>query len=313
MHSAQGHCNVNNWIALIVCSQWHCRQRGQYMGIYNFDVDNLWQFDIGMHRRSKPFRWHFSKRVCQTLIIARCKQATNENDRTKWNFIFLWQLHNHLTSKWIVYEIISKTNHLSQHFHFVSLFFVQILNLNLIVPRNPTRNDTQFVYREFQRVSFGAADLWTPQVILSQFSICHSFSDIFLEKHWRSVVSRSVCDYFLDAQRASPNVSILPKAEPGVPRLLIYIHIFGVVGCGAGHSNATLLLDINSTGKCFVGCRMQAGDSTTFCDRILASCGRYIPRLFHRMLRIDNQRELCCRLWIAGRNAGQWIPAGHRK
>lgn len=34
------------------------------------------------------------------------------------------------------------------------------------------------------------------------------FSDIFLEKHWRSVVSRSVCDYFLDAQRASPNVCI---------------------------------------------------------------------------------------------------------
>lgn len=29
--------------------------------------------------------------------------------------------------------------------------------------------------------------------------------DIFLEKHWRSVVSRSVCDYFLDAQRTQPN------------------------------------------------------------------------------------------------------------
>lgn len=26
-----------------------------------------------------------------------------------------------------------------------------------------------------------------------------------MEKHWRSVVSRSVCDYFLDAQRANPN------------------------------------------------------------------------------------------------------------
>lgn len=28
---------------------------------------------------------------------------------------------------------------------------------------------------------------------------------MFLEKHWRSVVSRSVCDYFLDAQRVNPN------------------------------------------------------------------------------------------------------------
>ncbi|KAK5649744.1 hypothetical protein RI129_000773 [Pyrocoelia pectoralis] len=29
--------------------------------------------------------------------------------------------------------------------------------------------------------------------------------DVFLEKHWRSVVSRSVCDYYLEAQRANPN------------------------------------------------------------------------------------------------------------
>ena len=26
------------------------------------------------------------------------------------------------------------------------------------------------------------------------------FRDIFLEKHWRSVLSRSVCDYFFEAQ-----------------------------------------------------------------------------------------------------------------
>jgi AP-3 complex subunit mu len=31
------------------------------------------------------------------------------------------------------------------------------------------------------------------------------FSDVFLEKHWRSVISRSVCDYYLEAQRANPN------------------------------------------------------------------------------------------------------------
>lgn len=34
---------------------------------------------------------------------------------------------------------------------------------------------------------------------------CVHFSDVFLEKHWRSVVSRSICDYFLDAQRANAN------------------------------------------------------------------------------------------------------------
>lgn len=36
-----------------------------------------------------------------------------------------------------------------------------------------------------------------------------TFRDVFLEKHWRSVIPRSVCDYYLEAQRASPNVSIV--------------------------------------------------------------------------------------------------------
>lgn len=31
------------------------------------------------------------------------------------------------------------------------------------------------------------------------------FSDIFIEKHWKSAVNRSVCDYFLDAQRKAEN------------------------------------------------------------------------------------------------------------
>ncbi|XP_054730417.1 AP-3 complex subunit mu-2 [Anastrepha obliqua] len=34
--------------------------------------------------------------------------------------------------------------------------------------------------------------------------IVNNSGDVFLEKHWRSVVSRSVCDYFLDAQRNAP-------------------------------------------------------------------------------------------------------------
>lgn len=28
---------------------------------------------------------------------------------------------------------------------------------------------------------------------------------MFLEKHWRSVIPRSVCDYYLEAQRSNPN------------------------------------------------------------------------------------------------------------
>ncbi|XP_018570209.1 AP-3 complex subunit mu-2 [Anoplophora glabripennis] len=35
--------------------------------------------------------------------------------------------------------------------------------------------------------------------------IINSQGDVFLEKHWRSVISRSVCDYYLEAQRANGN------------------------------------------------------------------------------------------------------------
>lgn len=40
-------------------------------------------------------------------------------------------------------------------------------------------------------------------MIHSVFAV-NAGGDIFLEKHWRSVVSRSVCDYFLEAQRSQP-------------------------------------------------------------------------------------------------------------
>lgn len=34
--------------------------------------------------------------------------------------------------------------------------------------------------------------------------IINSSGDVFLEKHWKSVISRSVCDYYLEAQRNNP-------------------------------------------------------------------------------------------------------------
>lgn len=37
------------------------------------------------------------------------------------------------------------------------------------------------------------------------FDIVYVHRDVFLEKHWRSVISRSVCDYYLEAQRINPN------------------------------------------------------------------------------------------------------------
>lgn len=33
--------------------------------------------------------------------------------------------------------------------------------------------------------------------------IINSSGDVFLEKHWRSVISKTICDYFLEKMKAS--------------------------------------------------------------------------------------------------------------
>uniref|UniRef100_A0A8D2KX06 Uncharacterized protein n=1 Tax=Varanus komodoensis TaxID=61221 RepID=A0A8D2KX06_VARKO len=66
---------------------------------------------------------------------------------------------------------------------------------------------------------FGAA------MIHSLFLI-NSSGDIFLEKHWKSVVSRSVCDYFFEAQeRASEAENVPPViSTPHHYLLSVYRH-----------------------------------------------------------------------------------------
>ena len=39
---------------------------------------------------------------------------------------------------------------------------------------------------------------------------CSNYREIFMEKHWRSVVSRSVCDYFFDAQSKASSMTDVP-------------------------------------------------------------------------------------------------------
>ncbi|XP_073452860.1 AP-3 complex subunit mu-1 [Aquarana catesbeiana] len=49
-------------------------------------------------------------------------------------------------------------------------------------------------------------------------------SDIFLEKHWKSVVSRSVCDYFFEAQEKAADVENVPPVIPTPHHYLISIY-----------------------------------------------------------------------------------------
>ena len=51
-------------------------------------------------------------------------------------------------------------------------------------------------------------------MIHSLFTV-NSSGDVFLEKHWKSVISRSIVDYFFDAQ-VLLLITCLPKLMLGV-------------------------------------------------------------------------------------------------
>lgn len=48
--------------------------------------------------------------------------------------------------------------------------------------------------------------------------------DIFLEKHWKSVVGRSVCDYFFEAQEKAADVENVPPVIPTPHHYLISVY-----------------------------------------------------------------------------------------
>ncbi|XP_014260611.1 AP-3 complex subunit mu-2 isoform X1 [Cimex lectularius] len=54
--------------------------------------------------------------------------------------------------------------------------------------------------------------------------IINSSGDVFMEKHWKSVISRSVCDYFFDEQRKVGNPEDMPPIIPTPHHYLISIH-----------------------------------------------------------------------------------------
>lgn len=53
--------------------------------------------------------------------------------------------------------------------------------------------------------------------------LVNSSGDIFLEKHWKSVVSRSVCDYFFEAQERATEPENVPPVIPTPHHYLINV------------------------------------------------------------------------------------------
>ncbi|XP_073910690.1 AP-3 complex subunit mu-2 isoform X1 [Castor canadensis] len=54
--------------------------------------------------------------------------------------------------------------------------------------------------------------------------LINSSGDIFLEKHWKSVVSRSVCDYFFEAQEKATEAENVPPVIPTPHHYLLSVY-----------------------------------------------------------------------------------------
>ena len=63
--------------------------------------------------------------------------------------------------------------------------------------------------------------------------LINTSGDVFLEKHWKSVISRSVIDYFFDAQNAAGNVQDIPPVIATPHHYLISILRLGDVNQSA--------------------------------------------------------------------------------
>ncbi|PWA18501.1 hypothetical protein CCH79_00009864 [Gambusia affinis] len=63
----------------------------------------------------------------------------------------------------------------------------------------------------------------SPAKMIHSLFLINASGDIFLEKHWKSVVSRSVCDYFFEAQERATEPENVPPVIPTPHHYLISV------------------------------------------------------------------------------------------
>ena len=50
------------------------------------------------------------------------------------------------------------------------------------------------------------------------------FRDVFLEKHWKSIIQRSVCDYFFEVQKVAESPEDIPPVIPTPHHYLLPVY-----------------------------------------------------------------------------------------
>ena len=64
------------------------------------------------------------------------------------------------------------------------------------------------------------------QIMIHSLFLINTSGDVFLEKHWKSVISRSVVDYFFEAQNKAANSQDIPPVIATPHHYLISIFRF---------------------------------------------------------------------------------------
>uniref|UniRef100_A0A8U7NI51 Adaptor related protein complex 3 subunit mu 2 n=1 Tax=Corvus moneduloides TaxID=1196302 RepID=A0A8U7NI51_CORMO len=71
---------------------------------------------------------------------------------------------------------------------------------------------------------FAAAQPGPAAAMIHSLFLINASGDIFLEKHWKSVVSRSVCDYFFEAQERASEAENVPPVIPTPHHYLLSVY-----------------------------------------------------------------------------------------
>ena len=162
----------------------------------------------------------------------------------------------------------------------------------------------------FQMIQITSQYYFQQTMIHSLFTVNNS-GDVFLEKHWKSVISRSIVDYFFDAQvnlcaktfvwcyiffilqnKATNPIDIPPViATPHHYLISIYRCVILIV-----------LACIFHPGGAFQGKHLLCGSlhdwsPPSLCDRVPPPCGWHHWGLLLRVLRDCHQGQLCRCLW----------------
>lgn len=122
--------------------------------------------------------------------------------------------------------------------------------------------------------------------------LCNAFRDVFMEKHWKSVISRSVCDYFFEQQRKINNPEDIPPVITTPHHYLISIYRCNMFFVAVCTTEGWFFVGFRRHTLCYILNIDHYSSSTSIRHRIYASCRRNFRRIFLGMHRIDHQRKL---------------------